>query len=299
MITWLLGENDFEIREALKNIETSFKGDVERVDGEDLELSGLPDIFMGMSLFARDRLVVVRGITANTVVWEKLPEWLPRISDNIHLVLVDPKADKRTSTYKAVKATADLHEFPAWGERDRTKASAWLQARAKGQGVNISTAVTKYIVDRVGVNQWELASALEVVSLLDEITIDSVDNIVPPNPQENVFDIFETALMGRLDRLAGQLRVLALQEDPYKFFGLLSSQVYSLAAVSFAEPGASPAKDFAVHPFVVSKMERHADRLGRARVARILELFAKTDADIKRSRGEPWLLIEQLLMGLI
>lgn len=299
MITWLLGENDFEIREALKNIEASFKGDVERVDGEDLELSGLPDIFMGMSLFAQDRLVVVRGITANTVVWEKLPEWLPRMSDNIHLVLVDSKADKRTSTYKAVKAASDLHEFPAWGERDQAKASAWLQARAKGQGVNISAAVTKYIVDRVGVNQWELASALEVVSLLEEITTDSVDSIVPPNPQENVFDIFETALMGRLDRLAGQLRVLALQEDPYKFFGLLSSQVYSLAAVSFAEPGASPAKDFAMHPFVVSKMERHADRLGRARVARILELFAKTDADIKRSRGEPWLLIEQLLMGLI
>ena len=298
MITWLLGENSFEVREALRAIEGSFHGAAERIDGASLTLARLPDIFMGVSLFAQSRLVIVSDVSTNSAVWDKLPDWLGRVSDEVHLVLVDAKADKRTAVYKAVKAAANVQEFPAWGDRDLARATSWLQVRAKGQGVALSPVLAKQVVDRVGVNQWELASALDVLSLLDEITPQSIPDVIPPNPQENVFGVFETALQGRRQQLASQLQVLSMQEDPYGFFALLSSQAFSLAALSFASDSDNPVKDFAIHPFVAQNMQRHADKLGRAKVARILNLFAKADADMKRARGEPWLLIEKLLMDL-
>lgn len=298
MITWLLGENSFEVREALRAIEGSFDGAAERIDGASLTLAQLPDIFMGVSLFAQSRLVIVSDISTNSAIWDKLPDWLDRVSDEVHLVLVDAKADKRTAVYKAVKAAANVQEFTAWGDRDLARATSWLQVRAKEQGVALSPVLAKQVVDRVGVNQWELASALDVLSLLDEITPQSIADVIPPNPQENVFGVFETALQGRRQQLASQLQVLSMQEDPYGFFALLSSQAFSLAALSFASDSDNPVKDFAIHPFVAQKMQRHADKLGRAKVARILNLFAKADADMKRSRGEPWLLIEKLLMDL-
>lgn len=296
MITWLVGENSFEVREALKAIKAQFNGIPEQVDGTELTLAGLPDLLMGMSLFATERLVIINDITQNSLLWEKLPDWLARINDTIHVVFIDAKPDKRTTSYKALKAVADLRDFPAWSEKDTQKAEQWVSARAETLGMKLERRADQYLVRRVGVDQWQLASALESLSLLDSITPDSIDAIVPQNLQENIFQLFETALEEKPTQVAEMIGILSLQEDPYSLFALLSSQALTLAAVTYAEDDANPAKDFAIHPFVASKLTRHGKRLGKARVGQILEAFAKTDADMKRSKAEPWVLVEQLLL---
>ncbi len=296
MITWLVGENSFEIREALSGIEADFGGTPEKVDAASLSLAQLPDILMGVSLFADKRLVVIHDITSNSHLWEKLPDWLPRINDDIHVVFVDTKPDKRTTSYKALKAVADLHEFPIWGDRDQAKAQQWVSARAQQKGVTLDSRSAQHLVQRVGLDQWQLAQALDILSLLDEITPQAIDNSIPAQPAENIFQLFETALDGRPAQAAEMVRTLELQQDPYAMFALLSSQALALAAVTFAAEGDAPAKDFAIHPFVASKMARHAKKLGKQKVTHLLSLFAQTDADMKRSKAEPWILIEQLLL---
>ena len=100
MITLLIGENSFEIQRALDDIIADFDGNVEKIEGSELQVSQLPDIFMGGSLFADKRLVVIRNLSENKSVWPVLGDWTDKISDDIHVVLVDAKPDKRTSTYK-------------------------------------------------------------------------------------------------------------------------------------------------------------------------------------------------------
>jgi len=296
MITWLVGENTFEVREALKAIEAQFNGVSERIDGSELSLNQLPDLLMGVSLFATERLVVITGISQNTSLWEKLPDWLPRVNDTMHLVFIDTKPDKRTTSYKALKAAANVQEFPAWTERDTQKAEQWVSARAKTLGVALDAKHSRHLVERVGVDQWQLAHAVDTLSLLDAVSVEAINDVIPPNLHENIFQLFETALEGKSQELARQIDTLSLQEDPYALFALLSSQALTLAAVTYAEADANPSKDFAIHPFVASKLVRHGKRLGKQKVAQILEGFAKTDADMKRSKAEPWLLIEQLLL---
>lgn len=298
MITWLVGENSFEIREELRAIEARFDGRAEKIDGTELSLSQLPDLLMGTSLFATERLVVITDISKNSSLWEKLPEWLKRISDTIHVVFVDEKPDKRTTSYKALKQAAELKEFLPWGERDEAKAIEWVKARAEHEGVTFDTTSARHLVRRVGLDQWQLAHAITTLGLLDTVTLERIDSVIPQNLQENIFQLFETALEGKPEQVASMIKTLALQEDPYALFALLTSQAMALAAVTCAGDDDAPAKDFAIHPFVASKMSRHARSLGRARVAYIVELFAKTDADMKRSRGESWLLIEKLLVTI-
>jgi DNA polymerase III delta subunit len=110
--------------------------------------------------------------------------------------------------------------------------------------------------------------------------------------------LFELALEGKSEQLTKVLSTLEMTEDPYKLFGLLSSQVVQLAAVTFAKDDDTPTKDFGIHPYVAGKLERQAKRMGSARVAHIITLFADTDANLKRSRGEPWLLIETTLQSV-
>lgn len=296
MITWLVGENSFEIREAVKALEASFSGISERIDGAELSLSQLPDVLMGVSLFSTERLVVIQDISTNSTLWEKLPDWLPRVNDDIHVVFIDTKPDKRTTSYKALKAAAKLQEFPAWSERDYAKAEQWVSARAQAEGLKLDKRLAAYLVQRVGLDQWQLAHAVTTLALLDAVDERAINNVIPPNPTENIFQLFETALEGKPQQVAKMLDTLSLQEDPYALFALLTSQALTLAAVTFADESANPAKDFGVHPFVASKLTRHGKKLGKAKVGHIVELFAKTDADMKRSKAEPWLLIERTLL---
>lgn len=297
MITWLTGENTFEVREALKAIETSFDGVAEKIDASDMTLAQLPDLLMGVSLFASQRLVVIRDITTNATLWEKLPDWLGRVNDDIHVVFIDTKPDKRTTSYKALKAVANMHDFPAWTERDITKAEQWVVARATAKGIKIDKTLARHLVGRVGVDQWRLAGAIETLGLLDEVSQNAINEIIPPNPTENVFQLLDIALDGNGRGVSESIKTLSLQEDPYAIFGLVTSQVLTLAAVAYAEPSETVAKDFAVHPFVVSKLTRHAKNLGKAKVAHIIGLCATTDAEFKRSKAEPWLLVEKFLLN--
>lgn len=296
MITWFIGENSFEVREAQKAREAAFNGTAERFDGATLTLAQLPDILMAVTLFSSDRLVVIQDISKNSVLWEKLPDWLPRISDTTDVIFVDAKPDKRTTSYKALKAAATVHEFAAWGDRDDAKAVQWVSARAAEQGLKLDTSLARHLVQRVGLDQWQLAQAIETLALLDTVTPTTINEVVSPNLTENIFQLFETALEGKPKQVSSMVATLSLQEDPYALFALLSSQAVTLAAVTFADETDNPTKDFAIHPFVASKLTRFGKKLGKAKVGRVVDLFARTDADMKRSRGEPWLLIERALL---
>lgn len=297
MITWLVGENSFEVREALNAIKASFDGEPEMVDGSELTLAQLPNLFMGMSLFAQQRLAIVSELSQNQAVWTKLPEWLPRVNDTIHLVFVDAKPDKRTTSYKALKMAAQVTEYTPWTERDTARAEAWVSHRATQAGIAIRPKEVRHLVQRVGVNQWQLSQALTVLSLLDEITEEAIDRHIAKNLSENVFQLFEMALDGRTTDVYAMLEVLKTQEDPHRLLGLLSAQVLSLAIVVDAPPKANPAKDFGIQPFILSKMNRFSRKLNKTKVAAIVELFAKADADMKRSKADPWVLIEQALLA--
>lgn len=298
MITLLTGDNSFERHEALQAIVAGFDGTAERVDGAGLELRQLPDLLMGGTLFADKRLVIISDLSSNSFLWQKLPDWLPRLSDDVHLVLVDEKPDKRTISYKALKKVARVQEFPAWSDRDYHKAEQWFENRAKAEKLTLDKKTVHHVVSRVGGNQWLLVNALETLSLLDEITPETINQTIVANESENIFELFEIALTGNKVALRDTLRTIEVQEDPYATFALLSSQAFSLAAVSYADNTQNASKDFAIHPFVASKLIQHAKRLGKPAVVRIMKKFAQTDADMKISKAEPWILIERLLFDL-
>jgi len=298
MITLLTGDNSFEMNEALKQLTQGFDGRAERIDGSTLEFKNLPDLLMGGTLFADKRLVIIKDLSHNSIVWEKLPEWLPRISDDIQLVLVDAKPDKRKTAYKEVKKYADIKEFNNWGDRDYPAAEVWLGKRASELGLTLDKKVVRHIVERVGLDQWQLASGLEKLQSLEDITLESINDTIEANPTENVFMLLETALDGHTNKVHDMIRTLELTEDPYQLFALLSSQAFQLAGVASAAAGDNASKDLAIHPFVASKLSRHAKKFGRSGSAKLVRAFAQADADMKLSRGDPWLLIERALLSI-
>lgn len=299
MITVLTGDDSFAVHEELGRRVADFSGTPERVDGTAIALQNIPDLLMGTSLFGDARLVIIRDIAKNAAVWEMLPDWIDRVSDDITLVLVDEKLDKRTSTYKTLKQKADIHEFIAWSDRDTRQAADWVTQQAKAHKIDLDQTVSRHLVEKVGVDKWRLSQAVTMLALADvPITIDTVNNTIVMTPAENVFELLEAALYGKASRVREIVRTLELQDDAYATFALVSSQVVQLLALSRASGDDSPEKDLAIHPFVASKLRQHVRRLGAPRIEHIARETASTDALLKRSSADPWVLVERLLFAI-
>lgn len=82
-----------EIRRALG-------GDYEVVDGEEVSPEMLATIFMGVSLFAENRKIVIKDLSLSSAAWEKVSEY----AETEHQVILwESKLDKRSVGYKALK----------------------------------------------------------------------------------------------------------------------------------------------------------------------------------------------------
>lgn len=296
MITVLTGTAGFEVHRALERIVNEFDGEPERFDGASLTREQLPDILMGVTLFAPRRLVIVRRLGENKTLWPELESWLPRVHDDIHVVLIEEALDKRTKTYKALKKSATIHEFTAWTDRDRSAAATWVVNEATKQGMALSRSLAELLVDRVGLDQWRLFYAIEKLAVLDEVSAEVIREVIEARPNENVFELFDAALQGSYERVHAMIATLSLTEDPYRVFGLLASQAYQLSVLAYRPddiPAAEVAKAMGAHPFVVQKMSPVAARLGQRGVRRVMAILAETDQTMKSSGANPWLLIER------
>jgi len=296
MITLLIGENSFEIERVLDEITNDFNGNIEKIDGSQLQLAQLPDILMGISLFDTARTVVIRNLSDNKSIWTVFGDWLPKLSSDIHLVLIEPRPDKRTMTFKLLKDYANVKDFQPWTERDVVKAEKWVTEEAKKQGFELNTKCVQLLVQRVGIDQWQLFHAIEKLSLVDTISADNIKDIIEANPTENVFNLFEIALRGDINELKKMIRTLERSEDVYRLSALLFTQVFQLAVIVSATKTDDIAKDFSIHPYVISKLTSITKRLGKNGVSKIIAIFAQTDYDMKLSKADPWLLIESALI---
>lgn len=294
---------------ALQKASDAFDGSTEKVDGSEIELRGLPDLIMGGSLFAEKRLVIIKGLSDNKTVWPVFGEWLPRVSDDIGLILVEPKLDKRTKTYKELQKTADIQEFSAWTDRQLSTAATWAAKEADTLGFKLDDKSAAELVRRslvsgeknnqIIIDQWRLFRGLEKLQDVEVITPQAIAEIIEADPIENVFDLFAAALNGDAKRVRQMIEGLSLNQDPYRLFGLLSGQAFQLAVLAATtKPVREVASDLGVHPFALENLTSQARRLGRPGTRKIIIIFAKTDSDMKSLGVDPWLLVEQALLKI-
>jgi DNA polymerase III delta subunit len=299
MITVLTGENTFEVQQALDVLIRSFNGAPERIDGSDLDLRQLPDLLMGGTLFASERLVVIKGLADNTSLWAEFGDWLGRISDDVHVVLVEAKLDKRTKTYKSLKEKADLREFPLWKDGDMRTAETWVTSEVQARQMKLDGVAIRTLVAWVGIDQWQLHFALEKLAVLDTVTPEVIRNVIETTPADSVFQVFEAALRGDRVTLHRLMTTLQHTEDGFRLFGLLSGQVFQLAALAVTDqPASEVARALGVHPYALGKLQPHADRLGRAGARRVVRRLADADHRLKTGSDDVWTVLEAALTGI-
>lgn len=304
MIITLTGENTYALSQAERQVIDAFAAKhgangIERIDAEDLDTVRLPDLFQGATLFAPVRLVVLKNISANKGIQEPLTDVLAKVADDTTVIISDPHLDKRTKLYKFLKANTNFQELPPLDEH---KLTAWVAQQVVAAGGTITNTDAQFLVQRAGRDQWRLHHEIEkLAGYQSEINRHVIESLVEPSPEGNAFELLDAALAGQPQKVATILAALKTEEDPYKLFGLLASQVHALAVVA-AAGGKSPdviAKEAGLHPFVVRKTQPVVRRLGVERIQKIAKDVADCDWHLKSTGADPWRLLEVTLQKMM
>ncbi len=105
MIKIFCGDNRVRAKEE---IEEFLGRDYEIVEGAELIVADLPSLLKGNSLFEEKRNILVRDLSVNRRVFEKIIEYL----DTKHNVAIfELKLDKRGKAYRTIKDKVEIKEF--------------------------------------------------------------------------------------------------------------------------------------------------------------------------------------------
>jgi DNA polymerase III delta subunit len=145
MVKVFVGDDRVRITEAIDKIAEKMGVMPERVKVETLRVGDLPSIFSGASLFAEQRLVVIKDCSENAAVWGALENFLDAAAQNERtlVVLFEKKLDKRTSVYKALKARAEIVEM------ELDKADEKLVFKVFGLAVSGETEAAMEIIKKI------------------------------------------------------------------------------------------------------------------------------------------------------
>lgn len=299
MIVLLIGENSYSANQELVKIKANFDGEVERYDGEAITKNTMAEICQGVSLFSTKKLAIIRELSTNKDIWDELELWLSRINDDTTVVLVEPKPDKRTKSYKQLIKLAEVRECKPFSDRDAQTVERWLLNEAKTRQLSLDTPSARELVSRLGTDQWTLVNELERLSSLGDITLEVVKNYTPHSESEQVFSLLDTAFSGDSQAVHQKIAILKSTNDPYLTFGLLSSQVFNITALVFAQdkPVSEVARDIGQKEFLLAKLKTISRRLNHRQLEVIVDTLASTDGAIKMGE-DPWMALENFLLSI-
>lgn len=295
----ILGENTYKAEQELARIVKDSGVAPERLDAGSLTANTLADIVRGGSLFSEQRLVVLRQVSDNKPVFEKLAEWAGEVPSDTTLVLLETKLDKRTKAYKTLVRTAKVIPVEPLTERDSGLAEQWLDSLANGQKVMLSRLQLRDMVQRAlvpgdkpttrNIDQMQLAQAVKALAGAGQVTDGMIATVLPPAPGDTVFNLLELAAERNLTAVNELLADLQRTDDPHRTMALLMGQWAQLVAVSLADtPPATIATKLSLHPFVAKKQQQLAMGFTPTQIRQLTALAADLDAGAKRSKFAPW-----------
>ena len=298
MIYLLCGNNEFEKQAAL--VALVGDADVVRRDGEELTLADMQEITIGQTLFTQSSVYVISRLSDNPDIWLRLPEI--SFDDDNTIILVENKLDKRTKTYKWLQKTAKTQEFLPLSDRQKPQLISWCEVQARERGYKLTRTQIGTLIDRLGFDQLRLSNFLDQLSLVEEITDELIDQLVPLARSENVFDLFVAALSKDYETVHNIISYLESEsgvDGAYQTMGLLASQATNMAALVLAGgDNKTVAADLSVNPYILQRLSSSARTVDIEHLRRINDALFQADLQMKTTGVNPWLLIETALVDL-
>lgn len=280
----LAHEFDTLVEDGLRafNVERIHAGDVASGDKLAAVVAAVVDAARTLPMMSTRRVVIVlqadallapkRESEAATRALDQLEELFKRPEADTALVLVAGAVDKRSRMFKLLVKQATIVECGAIG--DLADAERWIRNRMTAAGVEIEPAAARLLAERGGTDVKRLRNDVERLLLYTlgqrTVTVNDVRQVVGPAALQD-----DWAMTNAIEAADGPaaLRQLALLMDAGAPAEKILGQLGWLVRTKF--PMLRPA---GLRPAI--------------------EALFRTDLDLKRSAGDPRILLERLVVEL-
>lgn len=287
MLTTLTGNNQFMLQQELNRIISDFKaqyGDLnlERVDGEEASAERLIEATHSLPFLAEKKLVILRNPGSQKVFVEGIEDIINNVPEEVDVVIVESKIDRRSRYFKELKVKTALKEFT---QLDSQKLNTWIVQFTNEQGGSISLSDANYLIERVGQNQQILYGELQKLLAYDSsISRQSIDLLTEPTPQSTIFELIDSAFNGNKSKLLNLYRQQrALKVEPQQIIAMLAWQLHVLALVKTAGDKSSDeiAREAKLNPYVVRKTASLAKRISLTETKKLIRRALELDVRLK------------------
>jgi DNA polymerase-3 subunit delta len=291
----ILGEDEVEksglasefadlVDEGLRafNVERIHAGDLTTGDRLADGVAGLVAAVRTLPMMVPRRVVIVQQVEtllapkreseAATRALEQFEELVKRPEPQTTLVLIATSVDKRGRMFKLLQKSATVVECGAL--EDLADAERWVRTRVAAASVAIEPAAARLIAQRAGTDVKRLRADVDRLLLYTlgqkQITVNDVRDVVGPAALQDDWAMTNAIEAGQA---AEALRQLALMFDAGAPAEKILGQLGWLVRTKF------PA-------------------LAAGDVRPAIESLFRTDLDLKRSAGDPRVLLERLIVEL-
>ena len=249
----------------------------------------LREVLQSQGLFARKKLVVLRGWTGEIGDIGEIGE----IRDSDILFLETEMPDRRLKFFKWLVKNAESREFTAPAGAALEK---WIREFAQNK---IENDAVKELIARIGEPQdlRQYAGELEKLMLYDsgKIEISNVRQLVSPNFHDDIFVVTNAFAEGRTGEAVGVLERLPI--EPVQIIGGLAAQIRSLLLMK-ALAGKSPAEMAATLGWKEGRVwinQRLAGKFTIDKLRTMLRDLLAIDRRLKTTEEPPKLLLQLFL----
>ena len=246
------------------------------------------------SLFAQERVVVIKDTDlAGKEPTELLLQAAVDPAPGMTLVIVHSGKGRNKAYVPKFRKAAQVHEAGSLNQRER---QSWVQNEFRRRGVRPTPDVVGALLESVGSDLRELASAIE--QLIDDtsgdLTVSDVRAYYTGVAEVSGFDIADQAVTGRVDRaLASTRRALQLGISPVAITAALANKIGDIAKLYQTRGNPDKiAREIGMHPFVAKKTMQIARNWSGDAVSRAAIIVARLDAEVKGQGGDPDFAVE-------
>jgi len=287
MILYLYGDNSFAISQQVRAITKKYRdstgsdGDMQNIDVHENGIQSLLSSLSIMPMFVTSRLIIASNLAKAKPTPEQIDAIISETADTTNLIITDPNPDKRTSMHKKFSKLKGANEFKKLTGSELTK---WVTMEVKKNQAEISPTDIKYLIDKVGEDQWTLANEIQkLASYSHKITKTTIDELAVPSLENNTFVLTEALANKDLSRVLNLYKDIKLQGHADQL--ILGAITYQYRTILLALLNNSELNSaYKMSPYSLGKARSLANSYSLDDVKKAYKIIS--EADINTKTGE-------------
>ena len=286
MIKILSGDN-YRVRIRKKSLIDDFlsKNDILALEDIDvgtntLEIGDLLDLLNTTSLFNPRKLVVLNNLSSVNDLQNKIELILTKVAEDISLIIVETKLDKKTNFGKYLKNHPDYEEHQPY---KGVELENWLVQRADECQSKLSRQLAVYLIQRASAEALSLDSEIQKLCVYPVITKELIDNLVAPTYSSQIFDLLDALMKGKLDQAVSLYEDQRQQKnEPLNILGIFVWQLRILLIAKKSNVSFSEAlSEFGLNQFAFKKARALVQNRSLRHIDEMIQLCYQADRRIR------------------